>query len=95
MARTRPLQDPEYRLLIERLAAAREAAGLSQIEAARRLGHTQSYVAKCERLYRRIDIIELRDFLELYGMQPDAFFRPWTRDELRRMEAMRRKATTR
>lgn len=88
MARTKPLQDPEYRLFVERLTKAREAAGLSQIEAARRLGHTQSYVAKCEGLYRRIDVVELRDFLQLYGMSPDSFFRPWTREELRRMEAM-------
>jgi transcriptional regulator with XRE-family HTH domain len=52
----------EYSQLILLLRAAREKAGVTQQELARRLGQTQSFVSKCERGERRIDVIELRHF---------------------------------
>jgi len=87
VARTRPLQDREYQVLVRRLVAARERAGLTQVDAARRLGHTQSYVAKCERLYRRIDVVELLQLLRLYRVAPHDFFGPWTSEEAAFLEA--------
>ncbi|WP_220468530.1 helix-turn-helix domain-containing protein [Chromobacterium violaceum] len=42
------------------LRAEREQAGLTQQEVAARLNMTQTFVSKCERGERRLDIVELR-----------------------------------
>jgi transcriptional regulator with XRE-family HTH domain len=42
----------------------RKDAGLSQEEVAQRLGTTQSFIGKCERGERRLDIIELQEFCQ-------------------------------
>ena len=57
---------PEYRLMLKRLRKAREAAGLTQVQVAKKLGRPQSYVTKCELGERRIDPIELQQFARLY-----------------------------
>jgi transcriptional regulator with XRE-family HTH domain len=57
-----------YQVFLRRLKLAREDAGLSQEDVAKRLGRTQSFVSKCERGERRIDIIELRDFCCAIGV---------------------------
>lgn len=64
---------PEYRLLIELLKKCREAAGLTQVQAATALGMPQSYVSKTERGERRADLIDLLRYLKVYGVHPDAF----------------------
>jgi transcriptional regulator with XRE-family HTH domain len=51
-----------HSILRERLKAARKAAKLSEAEVGRRIGETQSFVSKCERGERRVDVIELRAF---------------------------------
>jgi transcriptional regulator with XRE-family HTH domain len=53
-----------YGIFLRQLRAAREKSGLSQVELANRLNETQSWVSKCERGERRIDVIELRAFCE-------------------------------
>ncbi len=58
----------DYDLFLHHLRAARKAAGLTQEQVAARLGQTQSFVSKCERGERRIDIIELRAFCLAIGM---------------------------
>lgn len=52
----------EYVLFLECLRAARKEAGLTQEKVAERLHQTQSFVSKCERGERRIDVVELRAF---------------------------------
>ena len=52
----------EYQILLTKLRAARKAAGLTQVEVAKRLGRTQGYVHKLETGERRIDIVQLSDF---------------------------------
>jgi transcriptional regulator with XRE-family HTH domain len=54
----------EYSLLREMLRKAREAANLTQVELAEKLGETQSFVSKCERGERRLDLVQLRVFCE-------------------------------
>ena len=49
-----------YAVLLRRLRQARKDAGLTQEQLAKRLGQTQSFVSKCERGERRIDVVELR-----------------------------------
>ena len=62
-----------YQHLLRLLRAAREKAGLTQSEVARKLNRPQSFVSKCESGERRIDVIELRDFLMLYGQRVGEF----------------------
>jgi transcriptional regulator with XRE-family HTH domain len=57
-----------YDELRQNLVQAREAAGLTQREAAARLGRPQSYVAKSETGERRVDAIELLQFATTYGV---------------------------
>lgn len=63
----------DERDFLRRLRQARKAAGLSQEQAARRLGRTQSFVSKAELGERRLDVIELRAFARLYR-KPMSFF---------------------
>jgi transcriptional regulator with XRE-family HTH domain len=60
----------DYQLLLAILNAARKRMGVSQVELAARLGNTQSFVSKCERGERRIDIVELVEFSEALGVPP-------------------------
>ncbi len=64
---------PEYQLLIELLKSRREAAGLTQVQAAAALGMPQSFVSKTERGERRADLIDLLRFLKVYAVHPDLF----------------------
>ncbi|MEX1185607.1 MAG: helix-turn-helix transcriptional regulator [Gemmatimonadaceae bacterium] len=50
----------EYSAFLNHLKRARVRAGITQQELAVRLSTTQSFVSKCERGERRLDIIELR-----------------------------------
>jgi transcriptional regulator with XRE-family HTH domain len=74
------LLDPQeyqetYRQFLARLRDARRRAGLTQAEAARRLGKPQSFLSKCESGERRVDFVELLAMAELYGVDV-SFFRP-------------------
>lgn len=62
------LYSREYRLLIERLRALREDAGITQVELAKRLNATQSFVSKCESGDRRLDAVELRTWCRAVGV---------------------------
>ena len=64
----------EYRLFIERLRKVRLEAGLTQVQAAQKLKKPQSYVSKIERGERRIDIVELQQFLKIYKKGLSDFF---------------------
>ncbi|HAV4219999.1 helix-turn-helix domain-containing protein [Acinetobacter baumannii] len=59
----RSIHDPRYQDLIKRLIELRESKNVTQVELARRLKKPQSYVSKIEILERRIDVIELIDWL--------------------------------
>ena len=48
----------DYQQFLRLLRDARVAAELTQDEVAARLGQTQSFVSKCERGERRLDIVE-------------------------------------
>lgn len=66
MVKRNPLFDAQYRRFLDQLKRAREEAGLSQMEVAGRLKQPQSYVSKCERGERRVDVVELSRFASLY-----------------------------
>lgn len=62
-----------YRVFLERLRQARHDAHLTQVEVARSLRRPQSFVSKCESGERRVDFVELQEFVRLYG-KPLNFF---------------------
>lgn len=66
----------DYALFRKQLAAARESAGLTQREAAVLLGRSPSYVAKSENGERRVDIVELAQFANIYRT-PLKYFAPF------------------
>jgi transcriptional regulator with XRE-family HTH domain len=61
-------RSPDYTRFLRRLRAARERAGLTQAETARRLGKGQAYVWKSEVGERRVDAVELKEFARVYGV---------------------------
>jgi transcriptional regulator with XRE-family HTH domain len=52
------------------LIARRKSAQLTQVDVARRLDRSQSYVAKYERGERRIDVIEFLEIADAIGFDP-------------------------
>jgi transcriptional regulator with XRE-family HTH domain len=55
-----------YQAFLARLKEARIEAGLTQKEVAEKLSQPQSYISRCESGERRVDIVELSDFAEIY-----------------------------
>lgn len=68
-----PRKRSEYAAFQRRLREARRRAGLTQVEAARRMGWPQSYISKCESGERRVDAIELGHLARAYSV-PITFF---------------------
>lgn len=50
----------------------RKAAGLTQVEVAKRLKRPQSFVASIENAERRVDLVELLNLAEAIGFDPAA-----------------------
>ncbi len=67
------IHSAQYPLFLKVLRDARRRAGLTQIDLAQRIGETQSFVSKCERGERRIDMIELRAFCVAFGVSLKEF----------------------
>ena len=63
----RTVYSSRYRRLLDRLRTARREAALSQTQVARAFGKPQSFVSKCESGERRIDVLELDRFAQLYS----------------------------
>ena len=63
----------EYEILITLLRDVRKRSGTTQTQIADRLGWTQSVISKCERAERRLDTIELRQWVIALGLPFSAF----------------------
>ena len=63
----------EYKRFLERFRQARKQAGLTQKDVAKHIGRDQSFISKCESGERRVDVVELQKFAEIYG-KPLGFF---------------------
>jgi hypothetical protein len=74
-AKKKSLFSPRYDAFLKVLKEERIAAGLSQRDAAKKLNRTQSFISKSESGERRVDVIELVDFLRAYGVRPDKFIK--------------------
>lgn len=61
------LGSERHRALIDFLIKAREAAGMTQTELAKKLGEYQSFVARLESGQRRVDVVEFLELSEILG----------------------------
>lgn len=64
-----------YKKLTAALRQAREAAELTQAEVAEKLGLYASFVSKVEAGERRLDVVELKQFCKVYGVELVTFLR--------------------
>ena len=55
-----------YRDLVGKLAKARKASKLSQKQAGKKFGKSQSYISKIEAGQLRIDVIQLKELAAIY-----------------------------
>ena len=62
------IHSTSYATFLEELRKLRQRAGLTQAQLADRIGETQTFVSKCERGERRIDVIELRTICAVCGV---------------------------
>lgn len=69
----------EYEVLRKLLRKKRKDAGLTQEDIAERIDETQSYVSKCERGDRRLDLVQLRIFCRAIGIPLGEFVREFER----------------
>lgn len=70
---TTATQAARYARLLTKLRDARLEAGMTQADAAKALRKPQSFVSKCESGERRVDVVELERFAEVYR-KPVSFF---------------------
>ena len=63
----------EYTLFLRMLRTTRDQSGVTQQEIAARLDVTQSFISKCERGERRMDIVELRAWCLALGVPLNEF----------------------
>ena len=62
----RSIRTKEYKDFAQKLQNARLEAGLTQVEAAKKLKRPQSYISKSEAGEQRLDIVEIKKFAVLY-----------------------------
>jgi len=67
------IHSARYAIFLKVFRDARERAGLTQVQLARKFGETQTFVSKCERGERRIDVIELRTLCRAIGIDLKKF----------------------
>lgn len=65
----------EHIAIAKRLKMARFDVGMKQIDVAKRINRTQSYVSKIESGQRRFDIVQLREFAQLYNKPIEYFIK--------------------
>jgi len=61
--------------LRQALAEARNAAGLTQVDLARKLGRTQTFVSNYERGERKVGVVEFILIAHVLGVEPVELFR--------------------
>ena len=72
---TRSIRTREYADFVGKLRKARLEVGLRQIDVAKKLKRTQSYVSRVEVGEQRLDILELKKFAELYKKDLNYFIK--------------------
>ena len=65
----------EYAYFVERLRKAREEAGLTQNEVAKKLKRPQSHISNVESGQQRVDVVELQFFARIYNKDINYFIK--------------------
>ena len=65
----------KYQKLTAKLRSARREAGLTQVEAGKKLKKPQAYLSKIERGERGVDAIELAEFAKVYNKDINYFIK--------------------
>ncbi len=73
MGMPKSLHSREYDHFLSILRHFRENSGITQEELAAKMGQTQTFVSKCERGERRVDVVELRVFCKALKMPLQKF----------------------
>jgi len=71
----RAIYTEDHRKIVARLKKARTEAGLGQIEVAKKLGRTQSYLSKIESGQSRFDVLQLKEFAKIYKKSLNFFLK--------------------
>lgn len=71
------LHSRRYRILLQVLIEIRQRQGITQAELAKRLRQQQSWVSKCERGVRRLDVVELELWCEALSVSMNEFFKKY------------------
>ena len=69
------ITDDDHKVFIKRLKKAREDSGLTQVQAAKKLGATQAYLSKVESGQLRVDVTQLKTFAKIYGKSVSYFLK--------------------
>jgi transcriptional regulator with XRE-family HTH domain len=94
MPKTKSTFTPENKIFLDLLRLERKAAGVSQVELAKRLKQKQDYISKSERGDRRLDIIETLFYCRGIGVDFAEFAAKYA-DAVRRASAAKRSAPRR
>lgn len=65
----------KYKKLTETLRTARLEAGLTQVEAGKKLKKPQAYLSKIERGERSVDVVELAELAKVYNKELSYFIK--------------------
>ena len=71
----RSIHTKEYAIFVERLRKARQEAGLTQVQVAKKLKRPQSYISNVESGQQRVDVVELQKFAKLYDKDAHYFIK--------------------
>jgi len=72
---TRSMRTKQYAYFVERLRKAREEAGLTQNEVAKKLKRPQSHISNVESGQQRVDVVELQFFARIYSKDINYFIK--------------------
>lgn len=74
----------DYAVVLRLIKEAREKSGITQVQLAKRLRLTQSYVSKIERGESRLDIVQLRTLCQTFGITLSDFVKRFEEEMSRR-----------
>ena len=69
------LYSKEHKNIVEKLIKARREAGIDQVDVAKKLGRSQSYLSKIESGQRKIDVIQLKKIAKIYNKEINYFLK--------------------
>ena len=69
------LYSKEHKNIVEKLIKARREVGIDQVDVAKKLGRSQSYLSKIESGQRKIDVIQLKKIAKIYNKEINYFLK--------------------